>query len=355
MKKGRTRIRRRNNGYRKIILILALLFIIVQIFIRVIVPATVTFSRYVYKVARNFYFNSVAFYFNSDKLAEDDSAKFESDNWSGVDTYSVKINMDSKKNINEVTKENVNYNIKADYKVFDKNGKEYTEDLVDFVIAGVTEQEYNPDEGINKSISKESNLSDFDFSISLKPNVTLENGDYVFVTITTTSTKPYTKTLKGTFKIIIGKLGMSYQIEDEAYSPYLNVIITNTRNYYTVDTEFDGHKVGSTLGISEYLALTEEQKNNCHSMNIELNFNPEKVVLDTTSIEYLEAKNNNLIGYVNIKGDDGISTNEYVNNIKFKINAEESKVIKFYKKVAKNDNTYPATGVTTPIVTVISD
>lgn len=353
-RRGKTRIRRRNSGYKKLILILIIIFIIIQIFIRVIVPATVTFSRYVYKVARNFYFNSVAFYFNSDKLAEDDSAKFESDNWSGADMYTVTINMNSKKNINEVTKVNVDYNIKADCKVFNKEGKEYTEDILDFVIAETTSDDYNPDTGIDRTIFATTNMSSFDFSVNLKPNITLENGDYVFVTITATSTKPYTKTLTGTFKIIIGKQGMSYQIEDEAYSPYLNVIVTNTRDYYIVDTAFDGHNVGSTLKISEYLALTDEQKNNCHSMNIELSFDPKEVVLDTTSVEYLSAKENNMISHVNIQEDDG-NTYEYINNIKFKIDAEESKVIKFYKKVAKNDYTYPTTGTSSSIVNITSD
>lgn len=358
-KRVKTRIRRKNGGFKKIILILILLFIIIQLFIKIIVPGAVTFSRFVYKKTRNFYFNSKSFYFNSDKLSEDDSARFEADNWSGADTYSVTVNMNSRKNINEVCKEKINYNIKAECKVFDKNDNEQNEDLVDFVIAETLMQDYDPDKGIDRTIFADTNKSSFYFSISLKPNVTLQNGDYVFVTITTTSTSPYEKTLKGTFKIIIGKPGMSYQIEDQAFSPYLNVIVTNTRNYYTVDTAFGGHQVGSTLEISEYLALSDVDKEKCHSMFVELEFDPTEVVLDTTSVAYLEAKENNLVRYKTISetNEETNETNEYeyVNYIKFKIEAEESKVIKFYKKVASNDYTYPNTNGATPKISVLSD
>lgn len=358
-KRVKTRIRRKNGGFKKIILILILLFIIIQLFIRIIVPGVVTFSRFVYKKGKNFYFNSKSFYFNSDKLSEDDSARFESDNWSGADTYSVTVNMNSRKNINEVCKENINYNIKADCKVFDKNDNEQKGDLVDFVIAETLMKDYDSNQGIDRTIFTDTNKSSFDFSISLKPNVTLQNGDYVFVTITTTSTSPYEKTLRGTFKIIIGKPGMSYQIEDQAFSPYLNVIVTNTRNYYTVDTAFGGHKVGSTLEISEYLALSDADKEKCHSMFIELEFDPTEIILDTTSSAYLEAKEKSLVRYKTIS-ETNAETNEtkeyeYANYIKFKIDAEESKVIKFYKKVASNDYTYPNTNGATPKISVLSN
>ena len=87
----KTRIRRKNNGYRKLLMLLILLFIIVAL-IRIIIPASVTFSRYVYSKVRSYYLNSKEFYFNSDKLAVD-TAYFEASNWSGVDLYEITINM----------------------------------------------------------------------------------------------------------------------------------------------------------------------------------------------------------------------------------------------------------------------
>lgn len=370
-KRRKTRIRRRNGGVKRIILVLIAIFILIQIFIKIIAPASVTFSRYIYKVARNFYFNSVNFYFNSDKLDEDGSAKFEADNWSGADEYSVTINMNSKKNISELTKYNIDYTIKAEWGVYNSDGVKYTEDLIRFEIADVNENDYDSNLGITKTITSTdnggNNTNTFDFSINLEPNKTLQNGDYVFVKIDATSITNYTKKLSGTFKIIVGKPGMSYQIEDKSYNPYVNVIVTNTRDYYTVDTAFGTYLEGSTITIAEYLGLTEEQKKNCHSMDITLNFNPEDVVLDTASVAYLDAKKENLITYTNIIEnttifDEATNSNieqsneyQYVNSIRFKLDAEESKVIKFYKKIASKDYTYPNITGEGPVVNVISD
>lgn len=345
MKETKTRIRRKNGGVKKLLFFLILLFIVIQVFFKVILPASITVSRYVYRVIRNYYFNSKAFYFNSDRLSED-TAIYEADNWSGAEPYAVTINMNSRKNIEEVSKVNINYTIKYTCKVFKANGEEYNEDLVDFIIADTTENQYNETEGISKTIFAETNISSFDFQFSLKQNKKLENDDYVFVTVTAESTSPYKKTLKGTFKVTIGNPGMSYQIEDEAYSPYLNVIVTNTLNYYTVDQAFDGRIVGSTVTIQDYLKLSDENKAKCHSMRILLEFNPEEVVLDTTSLIYLENRDTDNVTYQKVESSG--QSYDYVKSIKFAIDAEESRVIKFYKKVAANDYSYPVSDSSEP-------
>ena len=336
MKKAKTRIRRKNGGIKKLLFFFILLFIVLQVFFRIILPASITFSRYVYRAIRNYYFNSKAFYFNSDRLSED-TAVYEADNWSGAEPYAVTINMNSRKNIEEVSKVNINYTIKYTCQVFKANGEEYTEDVLDFSIADTTEEQYNEEEGIKKTIFAENNISSFYFEFSIKNNKKLENDDYVFVTVTAQATSPYKKTLKGTFKVTIGNPGMSYQIEDEAYNPYLNVIVTNTLNYYTVDQAFDSYEVGNMINVSDYIKLSDENKAKCHSMFILLEFDPEEVVLDTTSLAYLENRDN--VDYKQI--DSSGNQYNYVNSIKFAIEAEESRVIKFYKKIAANDYTYP--------------
>lgn len=349
MEKKKTRIRRKNGGTKKLLFWFVLLFIVIQIFIKIILPSAITFSRYVYKVARSYYFNTKAFYFNSDKLSED-VAVFEADNWSGIDPYTVTINMNSRKNLEEVSKVNVNYTIKYTCQVFKSSGEEYEDDLIDFVIANTTEEEYDSKNGISKTIFADietPNLSSFDFTVNLKNNVILNNDDYIFITVTATSTYPYKKTLIGTFKIAIGNPGMSYQIEDKPYSPYLNLIITNTLDYYTVDEAFDGHNAGTTISISDYTKLSEEDKSKCHSMNISLEFNPDELVLDSTSNIYAESEKNNNIQYQKIYDEKGNVYN-YANYLKFKIEAEESKVIKFYKITAANDYTYPISNSSEP-------
>ena len=360
-KKTKTRIRRKNGGIRKVFFWLILLFLVIQIFIRVVVPASVTFSRYVYKAARNYYFNSKEFYFNSNRLSED-TAIFEAENWSGADSYPIKVVMDSRKNIEEICKVNVQYNIKYTCDVYKANGEKYTTDKVNFVIDGISEANYNPDTGISKTIftaadpanTGANNTSGFEFSVSVLEDEKLENDDYIFITIIAEATEPYKKTLKGTFKISIGTPGMSYQIEDSPYSPYCNVIITNTLDYYVVDEEFNGHDSGSHITIAEYFSLSDENKAKCHSMNIDIKFDPQKVVMDTTSLAYLSAVQENLATYTQIIDENGNSVN-YVNGMTFKMDAEESRIVKFYKVVAANDYSYPISNSTEPPVVEVKE
>lgn len=346
-RKKKTRIRRKNGGIRKAVIFLILLFIIIQLFIRVIVPASVTFSRYVYATIRNYYLNSKEFYFNSDKLSMT-TAHFESNNWSGVSEYEVTINMNSKNNANEFSKVDINYNIEYEYKVYKSDGTEYEDDLIDFYLTG--SENVAEGEIISRTIFADSgNMDSFDFSIKPLTDANLQNDDYVLVKITATATDPYVSTLTGEFKIIIGRLGMSYKIEDEPYSSYMEVIVTNTLDYYIVDEAFGNYSQNNKLTITEYANLTEEEKQKCHSMYINLSFDPNIVLLDTTSEIYLDAdKTSNDITYTDKNG------NTYVNSITFKIDAEESKVIKFYKVVAADDYTYPNSSEDEPKVLVTS-
>lgn len=336
-RRNKTRIRRKNMGIKILILILLLIFII----IRFVIPASVTFSRYVYSKVRNYYLYSKEFYFNSDKLSLEGSY-FEADNWSGVDEYEVLINMYSQNNSLEKSKVDIAYNIQYTYGVYHADGTAYTDK--------------NVDELIQFYISKPSgyiyvsaNNSDY-FSFKVLPLVTLEDNDYVLVTISANATSPYKQTISGTFKISIGNLGMKYQIEDEEYSPYLEVTVTNTLNYYTVKNAFTAgtinYAVDDQISITDYLGLTDEQKKNCKSMTIKLEFDPNKVVIDTTSAMYLLAEDNNNYLMQPVNPNDFT----YVNSITFDIEAEESKVIRFYKNIASNDYTYP--GDESPVVAV---
>ena len=338
----KTRIRRKNNGYRKLLMLLILLFIIVAL-IRIIIPASVTFSRYVYSKVRSYYLNSKEFYFNSDKLAVD-TAYFEASNWSGVDLYEITINMNSRKNNLEMSKVNIDYRISYEYTAFKSDGTEYenSEDMLDFTIS----KDVALDGYAYGTILQSANNKDyFDISIKPKQNVTLNNNDYIFITVTAESLSPYKQTLVGEFKIIVGSIGMSYKIEDSNYSPYLEVIVTNTLDYYTVDTAFGTYAAGSNITIAEYNALSAEQKANCHSMIITLDFNPNDVVIDTTTNMYLVAAATGETEDVLKNGYD------YIDQISFKVDAEESKVVKFYKIDASQNYTYPQ-GASTPIVSV---
>lgn len=346
-KRKRTRVRRKNSGIKKLVFFLILLFIIIYLLVKVIVPGSVTLSRYVYSAIRNYYLTTREFYFNSDKLSLT-TAQFESDNWSGVDDYEVKINMNSRKNMTEVTKVDIPYTIEYEYAAYRSNGIKYNEDKIDF---SITDNQTSRAIPTFTADGSPDNQDAFAFTIKPKAGEVFENNDYVYVKITTKSTSPYVSTLVGEFKIIIGTLGKSYRIEDSEYDPYCELIITNTLDYYIVDEDIDGYAKDSTITIAEYLALSEENKEKCHSMLINLDFNPEELRLDTTSGVYLTADKtagSPDLGYITTV--DGF---DYINHIMFKMEAEESKVIKFYKVDASKNYTYPNAEGTASAVSVV--
>ena len=155
--------------------------------------------------------------------------------------------------------------------------------------------------------------------------------------------------LIGEFNIKIGTLGMSYKIEDKEYDPYCEVIVTNTLDYYIADEAVGEFQAGASIPISEYLELTEAEKEKCHSMIITLAFDSSVLRLDTTAGVYIDADKTNDIEYEIVGTDPGF---EYVKQIQFKIGAEESKVIKFYKVTASENYTYPNMAGTNPVVDV---
>ena len=338
----KTRIRRKNNGIRKLVLLFILLFIIITL-MKIIIPASVTFSRYVYSKVRSYYLNSKEFYFNSDKLSVD-TAYFEANNWSGVNPYDITINMNSRKNNLEKSSVNIDYKISFEYSVYKSDGTEYedSDDLINFSISKPVAQDGY---AYGTILTSANNKDYFEISVEPKQNVTFDDNDYVYIKVEADSLSPYKEKLKGEFKIVIGNLGMSYKIEDSEYSPYLEVIVTNTLDYYTVGTAFGTYTAGSSLTIAEYNALSQQDKDNCYSMIITLGFDPDDVVIDTTTKMYLVAASN---------GDTQDITKDsydYINQISFKVEAEESRVIKFYKIDASQNYTYPFV-TSTPIVNV---
>lgn len=346
-RRSKTRIRRKNGGIKKMLFLLILLFIIIYMLVKVIVPGSITLSRYVYKSIRNYYLTSKEFYFNSDKLSQN-IAHFESDNWSGVEEYRVTVNMNSRKNISEVSKVDINYNIKYEYDIYKSDGTKYSDDIVDFYITGA--ESLNPGDTLSRTIFQSSNNQDsFEFSVKPKATANLQNNDYVYVKITATSTSPYVAELIGEFNIKIGTLGMSYKIEDKEYDPYCDVIVTNTLDYYITDEAVGGFPAGTSITINDYLALSEADKEKCHSMIITLAFDSSVLRLDTTAGVYIDADKTNDIEYETIGTDPGY---QYIKQIRFKMNAEESKVIKFYKVNASQNYTYPNINNTPPIVDV---
>jgi len=291
-----------NKNLKKIIIILSLIFIILYS-----MQAVKTFSIYVFNNVREFYLKSNNFYFYSDKLKLN-KAEYSAKNWSGIEDYIININMNSMENNSVRCNSNIEYTIS------------YT--CSDNILCQLSKTK--------STIYASDNVDNF--IVTITPKAELQTGDVVWLEVEATSTYPYVKTISGRFEITVGNLGMSYNIEDSKHSQYLEFNVVNTLNFYTIDDAFDGYVSGNKIDMNKYLALSDENKNKCHSMLVTLTFDPKKVLVDMTSEVYLKRVSTTT---VNI---DGYT---YVNSITFKVDAISSKCVKFYKVNLENDYTYP--------------
>lgn len=267
----------------------------------------IVFGRYVTNSVNNFFVRSKEFYFFSDKLTEDKSI-FQIDNWSGVDDYTITVNMNSRKNNIQVATYDIGYSIK------------YT--CSDNAICQLSKN--------NGIISNETN-TDF-FNLTITPNTQLETGDKVVVEIEATSTSNYTKTLKGKFTLVVGQENLTYQVVDEPKNPYMELSITNTLSYYIVEQQFGDYAVNQKIDIDTYLALTDEEKAKCYSSIVTISFDPNDILLDITSQNYQNATD------ITTMMIDGYS---YINSITLPIDAISSVDLRFYKVDISKDYTYP--------------
>ena len=290
---------------------------IIIILIMCPISFVIIFGRYITNNIEDFFVRSKEFYFESDKLSEDTSY-FQVENWSGVDSYTITVNMNSRTNNIEVATYDIAYDIS------------YT--CSDNVICDLSKTE---------GIIYASTNTDY-FNLVVTPNTSLDTGDKVVVDIEVRSKTNYEKTLKGRFTLIVGKENLSYQITDTKGNPYMELSITNTLSYYTVRQAFDNYTVGQRINLDTYLSLTEENKQKCKSSVVKIDFEPNVILLDLTDETYSNATN---ITTTTINGKT------YVNSLTISLDAESSEDLRFYKVDTSQDYTYP-NGDNEPIVNV---
>ena len=284
---------------KNIYIILGITFIIFSI--------GITLGRYIYNDIRDFYLASKNFYFNSDKLTPLRGI-YQIDNWSGVDTYTLTINLNNIKNNLVHAESDIEYEIN-----------------------------YTCSNNANCSVSKTQGIlysekqTDY-FSATISPNTTLTNKDEVWIEIVAKSTYPYKKTLSARFILKVGIPGISYSIYDKAKRPYFDLSVTNTTDYYLVKEAFGIYSINQRIDYNTYMSLSDNDKAKCALPLITLTFDPQVVILDMTNTAYLNAET-----YTTIQ----INNHSYVNSISFRIALESSETVRFYKANANADYTYP--------------
>lgn len=288
--------------YTKIILVMLLPILIYFLFI-----SKNSFARFVYLGIKDYYLETKSFYFNCDKM-DNPEAFYQIDNWAGGGELPITFNMNSKKNNMVNSTSDIYYDI--------------TYSCSSNVSCTSTKND-----GV---IFADSN-TDF-FIVTLTPEQTLVEGDSVWLKVSAKSSSPYIKEISGKIVLNISIPGLSYEIQDEVYQPYLNFKVTNTRDFYTVKEAFGSYTVGSAIDIKTYASLTDSEKEKCSSATVKLTFDPNVVLVDLTSEMYSSVVSTTQIV---------IDGHEYINSITFKLEPISSQIVRFYKSNPDIDYTYP--------------
>lgn len=280
--------------------------ILVMLLVIILIPVSVTFSKYINDFVGDYLIKTSNFYFNSDKLGKP-AIHYNVNNWSGVSNFKIEFELNNHKNNSLVSDSDIEYDITVshpnDVSVTFENvsGVIYTTEMTD------------------------------SYELIVTPLRIFDTNQSVTIGITATSSSPYAKTLSAVYVITVGKKGISYSIEDEVNQPYLNLTITNARDQYIAFEAFGDYELNHVFTTDEYKALTPSEQAHCYSARITLSFNPNYVVIDTTS----NLLNNSAYTTTTVNGV------AYVSSITFDVDAMSSNVIRFYKVDVSQDYTYP--------------
>lgn len=278
-------------------------------FIVILLLFSVSFGRYIKNMINNYILETKAFYFNSSVLAVN-GKNFSISNWDGVNSYTLTIDLNNRKNQDRHTTSDIIYNI-----------------------------DVSCSETVHCTVSKTSGILREDsstdtYQIVVSPIGNIKEGDLVNVSTSVTSTFPYSKTMSANYTIGVEKSNFSYEITDSVNSKFLNAIFTNSVSYYQVEEAFGSYNVGDTISLDEYKFLSDAERDKCFSAIVTVEFDPKKLLLDMTDKSYL----NRLSTNYEEKTIDGY---KWVSKFSFKVDASSSNTILFYKDDITKDYTYP--------------
>ena len=269
---------------------------------------TFTLAKYVVEEFHSYYMDAKNFYFTSNRLKKQ-TATYMVNNWSGVGSFDISFNLLSAKNSYVYTDYDIPYTVRAVCPIdvectFDKeSGTVYHDD-------------------INHSDS---------VTLTVNPSHSYSENQELDIYIEAKSVSPYIETISANFIYVVGKQGITYEVEDEANRPYMLFKITNAINYCTVVTAFGDYRVDAQIVSSVYRTLTAAEKANCVCEEVHLSFNPNTIVLDTTDDISLTATTTTTT----------INGTAYINSLDFFIDPLSTMAIKFYKLNPASNYKYP--------------
>jgi len=281
-----------------------------------------TAAKYVTDTITSYFLRSKNFYFSSN-LLDTSNPTYRIGTWSGVGNFDISFDLLSKDN---------------EYL--------YSESDITFTISVTCSQDVTCTSNMNSGTLYSTDADHKEgIVITVVPSRVFVEDESVTIQITARSTSPYIKEVKATFTYIVGREGVSYEIEDEANRPYLLLKIINDIDYCTVTTAFGNYTVGAHISDSAYRSLIPENQAKCISQYIDISFNPQNFLLDNTS-SIIERST-----YTTTP----ISGINYINTLRFAISPNSTIAIKFYKNNPTIDNTYPIVNNTSVISVIASD
>lgn len=265
-------------------------------------------AKYVTQEFHSYYLNAKHFYFTSNRLKKNNPT-YMVNNWSGVGSFNISFDLSSEKNSYVYTDSDIAYQVSFD-----------CPDDVRCYLDKPT--------GV---IYKNSTTHSDTVTLSVVPTRSYGEKEGLSIAIEAKSTNPYVETIKATFSYVVGKQGITYEIEDENNRTYMLLKITNAINYCKVIQAFDNYRVGDLIESSVYRSLSDVNKAKCVGEKITLNFDPNKIILDTVA----DIVNTATYTTTRINGTD------YLNSLTFNIEPISTMAIKFYKIETSKNYTYP--------------
>lgn len=281
-----------------------------------------TFAKYIIEEFHGYYLNAKNFYFTSNRLKKDNPV-YLVNNWSGVGSFNISFDLLSQKNSLVYSEFDIPYEVSFDC----PNDVTCSLDKPEGII-------YN------------SNLSHSDtVTLSVTPNRSYNENEHLIINFTARSKSPYVETIGARFEYVVGKQGATYEIDDEANRVYLLLKMTNATNFCKVITAFGDYNVNDLIDNTIYRTLLPADQNKCISKYIDLSFDPNTLLLDTTE----NIINNSTYQTTNIAGTD------YINSLSLTIAPVSTISIKFYKKNPANNYSYPLNNNTSIINVTFHD
>lgn len=302
-------------------------YLLIALFVSlVLIFVPVTYSRYFYSEILTHILETEGFYFNSTTLSSTGTNHFVS-NFDGVNTYTISVDVNSRKNSLIKTNVDVSYDIAIS-------------------CPEIATCRLSKTSGV---ISHSTNIDSY--SIDVTPTVRIESGQSIAITTVVTSTEPYVTSLRGTFNIGVTDDDFLYQIKDSVNASYLEVELTNNVSFYKVREAFGDYPVGKELTLEEYNSLSSDNKKKCYSALVTLTFDPNILLLDLTDTTYVNKLSNTTRNVSITEVDNSSHSYSYVDSYTFVMGANTLRKIIFYKNDITQNYAYPIPN-NSPIVNV---